>query len=306
MFKASPLPRVVMGAHEVDLTGSECYFCGKEQKQLDEMQKKVDSVLGRSASSSSTRISQYEENHNKKVSEAKKILKRIKGKLKLSTIRTDMDAFVGEEEPESGDSYSETPAINIVRSLISRDFPIQALSPTEDQKLLRRETSIEVEDGEEFCMICGEYVDDDCTCEFPKEFELNYQFTEEEIDKSSELEERWIDAIHAREWGYSYQLTDDSLDTKFKDLLPIYLEWIPLKMTSDFSWCEDYVEARKELAEKGDDAGKVPKFGLHKLGLHSGSSEDVNITITRCTICADQMNLVFSELAGKENATTYH
>ena len=282
-----------MGAHEVDLTGDECYFCGKEQKQLEEMQKKVDRILGKSASSSSARISKLEDNHKKKVAEVQKILKRIKGKLKLSTVRTDMDAFVGEEEPESGDSYSETPAINIVRSLISSDFPIGDLSSTEDQKLLRRETSIEVEDGEEFCMICGEYVDDDCTCEFPKEFELNYQFTEEEIDKSSELEERWIDAIHAREWGYSYELTDDSLETKFKDLLPIYLEWIPLMMTSDFSWCEDYVEARKELAEKGDDEGKVPKFGLYELELHSGSSEGVSITITRCTICADQFVAVW-------------
>ena len=68
-------------------------------------------------------------------------------------------------------------------------------------------------------------------------------------------------------------------------------------MTSDFSWCEDYVEARKELAEKGDDAGKVPKFGLHKLELHSGSSEDVSITITRCTICADQFAAVWEAIA---------
>jgi hypothetical protein len=266
-----------MSSHEVDLTGDECYFCGRGQSQLNEMQKKVESVLGASASSSSTRISKLEANHKKKIAEAQKILKRIKGKLKLSTIRTDLDAFVGEEEPCDEWTYSKAPAINIVRDMLCAGIPI----------------------GQE-CGGSSEYVTS--IREYAEHEYNDFSFSVEEKKKIYALYEKWIEVTNADDFGYSgHKLTE--VEIPFKKLLPLYLDWIPLMFKCDFAFCEDYNKACEELAEKETDAGNVPNIRLHKLELHSGSSEDVSITITRCEICADQLNRIESAL--EDHATHY-
>ena len=255
--------------HQVDLTGSNCYFCGKGQKQLDKMQEKVDSVLGRSALSSSTRISELEEQHKKKITEAQKILKRINEELKLSTIRTDLDAFVGKEEPcdQRIVTYSKAPAINIVRSMLCAGIPIGQSYYSSSRYL----TSIR------------SYVEDEPV------------FSKADKKMIYDLYHKWIEVTDADDFGYAgHELTE--VEIPFKKLLPLYLDWIPLMFKYDFENCGDYNEACEELKRKENDKGKVPEFGLHRLELNSGSSKNVSITITRCTVCADQLNRIEDEL----------
>lgn len=234
-------------------------------------------MLGASASSSSTRISKLEANHKKKIAEAQKILKRIKGKLKLSTIRTDLDAFVGEEEPCDEWTYSKAPAINIVRDMLCAGIPI----------------------GQE-CGGSSEYVTS--IREYAEHEYNDFSFSVEEKKKIYALYEKWIEVTNADDFGYSgHKLTE--VEIPFKKLLPLYLDWIPLMFKYELAFCEDYNKACEELAEKETDAGNVPNIRLHKLELHSGSSEDVSITITRCEICADQLNRIESAL--EDHATHY-
>ena len=279
-------PSGTMNKHVVDLTEGECYYCGRGQKDLDKMQKKINKILGNSDSLSSNSISQLEENHRSKISEALKILKGINSKMKLSTIRTDLDAFVGEEVPYEGSTYSTAPVINIVRSMLLAGIPIgqswgNSLSyVTSIRSYVLNDVDNENEDGD-------------------------YIFTKKEREQIYDLYDKWIKLTNAENFGYSGHEVKE-IDIPFKKLLPIYLEWIPLMFKYDFSYCEDYTIACEELTEKKIDHGKITKLSLIELELHSGSSEDVKVMITRCTICADQMNLIFSELSRKENATNYN
>ena len=265
-----------MGTHIVDLTGDECYYCGRGQKNLDKMQKKVDSVLNSSESSSLDIISKLEEQHKKKITEAQKILKKIKGELKLSTIRTDLDAFVGKEEPHDESTYSKTPAVNIVRAMLCAGIPIGQSYYSSSDYL----TSIR------------SYVEDEPV------------FSKDDKKMIYDLYEKWIEVTDADDFGYAgHELT--KVEIPLKKLLPLYLDWVPLMFKYSFEYCRDVREAREEVSRKKTDSDSVPKFRLSSFTLNSGSSKDVDIKITRCTICADQMDLIFKELSGKKDATVY-
>ena len=268
-----------MDTHVVDLTGQECYYCGRRQKDLEKMQKKVDSVLNSSKSSSSDRISKLEDEHKKKIKEAQKILRKIKGELKLSTIRTDLDAFVGKEETGDVSTYSKTPAVNILRNMLCAGIPIGQSYDSSSDYL----TSIK------------SYA----------EHEYNgFSFSDEDKKMIYGLYDKWIEVTDADDFGHAgHKLIE--VEIPFKNLLSIYLDWIPLMFKYDFAFCEDHNEAREELSGKKSDMGQVPKFKLKELTLNSGNSNTVKINITRCTICEDQLKLILQELSRKENATIY-
>ena len=213
-----------MGTHIVDLTGHECYYCGRGQKELDKMQKKVDSVLSSSELSSLDIISKLEEQHKKKITEAQKILKKIKGELKLSTIRTDLDAFVGKEEPDES-TYSKTPAVNIVRAMLCAGIPIGQSYYSSSHYL----TSIR------------SYVEDEPV------------FSKDDKKMIYDLYDKWIEVTDADDFGYAgHELT--KVEIPLKKLLPLYLEWVPLMFKYSFEYCRDVREAREEVSRKKIDS----------------------------------------------------
>ena len=282
-----------MGTTKVDITGSVCYFCGRDEAQLESLDEMVREAANRGSASQKSIITKLENGHDQKISEALEILNGIDTKLKLITIRSDFDAFVGKKESFDGRKkvpdgeenhpdywiYSRVPAINIVREILSCGIPIGQDGGNQMEYL----TSIR------------EYVENLPKC-----------FDKKEKKQIYDLYESWVEITGAEEFGYAgHQLEEDSATIRFEKLLPMYLEWVPLMFKNEFEMCEDHIEARKNEKSKRKDTKKVPPISLQKLTLNSGNSKNFKIVVSRCTICADQIELAFDVLSTKKDETRY-
>ena len=128
-----------MDKRRVDIRDSKCYFCGRNQANLDEFQQSINKSYQNTTNSLNKKLLELEKQHTHKISEALKILKSIKKKFQHSTIKTDPDAFIGfgiadDEGHFDFDNYTSTPAINLIRELLlSEGNPVHGVKDRNQQ-----------------------------------------------------------------------------------------------------------------------------------------------------------------------------
>jgi hypothetical protein len=288
-----------MDKRRVDIRDSKCYFCGRNQANLDEFQQSINKSYQNTTNSSNKKLLELEKQHTHKISEALKILKSIKKKFQHSTIKTDPDAFIGfgiadDEGHFDFDNYTSTPAINLIRELLLSEG-----NPVGNVRNFGIEWKIRYRQPFSDKIMVAEYWDEN-----EKKLLEKLQRIWDFLDLKWKKAEQWDIVVQTdgeyREWKKFFpNLREDDIhhisqseDIKFGNLLPFYIEFVPLYFKRLFHERSDYGGIERSLIIDSEDESVVPVIKLHDkypfgapIGTRHLEKIPLELVVSECTIC---------------------
>jgi hypothetical protein len=292
-----------MDKRRVDIRDSKCYFCGRNQADLDEFQQSINKSYQNTTNSLNKKLLELEKQHTHKISEALKILKSIKKKFQHSTIKTDPDAFIGfeiavDEDQFLGDSYTYSPAINLIRGLLlSEGNPVSGVSRTSGYDT-DNDWKIRGADTHRGKIMVAEYWDEN-------EIKLIEKLGRiwDTLDLKWKKAEQWDIVVQTGEEYEQWQkffpnLREDDIhhlsqseDIKFGNLLPFYIEFVPLYFKRLFHERSDYGGIERSLIINSEDESVIPVLkilDINPFGDRSRHLEKIplELVVSECTICS--------------------
>jgi len=291
-----------MGKRRVDIRDSKCYFCGRNQADLDEFQQSINKSYQNTTNSLNKKLLELEKQHTHKISEALKILKSIKKKFQHSTIKTDPDAFIGFEiavDEDHVDHYLSTPAINLIRELLlSADNPVHGVKDRNQQIITDNDWKIRSADTHLVKIMVAEYWDEN-------EIKLleKLQRIWDTLDLKWKKAEQWDIVVQTggeyREWKKFFpNLREDDIhhisqseDIKFGNLLPFYIEFVPLYFKRLFHERSDYGGIERSLIIDSEEESVVPVLKILDINPFGDLSRHLEkipleLVVSECTICS--------------------
>ena len=288
-----------MDKRRVDIRDSKCYFCGRNQANLDEFQQTINKSYQNTTNSLNKKLLELEKQHTHKISEALKILKSIKKKFQHSTIKTDPDAFIGfgiadDEGHFDFDNYTSTPAINLIRELLLSEG-----NPVGNVRNFGIEWKIRYRQPFSDKIMVAEYWDEN-----EKKLLEKLQRIWNFLDLKWKKAEQWDIVVQTdgeyREWKKFFpNLREDDIhhisqseDIKFGNLLPFYIEFVPLYFKRLFHERSDYGGIERSLIIDSEDESVVPVIKLHDkypfgapIGTRHLEKIPLELVVSECTIC---------------------
>jgi hypothetical protein len=294
-----------MDKRRVDIRDSKCYFCGRNQANLDEFQQSINKSYQNTTNSLNKKLLELEKQHTHKISEALKILKSIKKKFQHSTIKTDPDAFIGfgiadDEGHFDFDNYTSTPAINLIRELLlSEGNPVDCVRRNGWQIITDDDWKIRYRQPFSDKIMVAEYWDEN-----EKKLLEKLQRIWDFLDLKWKKAEQWDIVVQTdgeyREWKKFFpNLREDDIhhisqseDIKFGNLLPFYIEFVPLYFKRLFHERSDYGGIERSLIIDSEDESVVPVIKLHDkypfgapIGTRHLEKIPLELVVSECTIC---------------------
>ena len=297
-----------MDKRRVDIRDSKCYFCGRNQANLDEFQQSINKSYQNTTNSLNKKLLELEKQHTHKISEALKILKSIKKKFQHSTIKTDPDAFIGfgiadDEGHFDFDNYTSTPAINLIRELLlSEGNPVGCVRNIRRQIITDNDWKIRYRPPFSDKIMVAEYWDEN-----EKKLLEKLQRIWDTLDLKWKKAEQWDNLDISEKWqqlekffpnlpasgqfGDNFHLSQ-SEDIKFGNLLPFYIEFVPLYFKRLFHERSDYGGIERSLIIDSEDESVVPVIKLHDkypfgapIGTRHLEKIPLELVVSECTIC---------------------